>query len=102
MNNLSAAARTTELGIEVVLGWDTPAQLRQFGSSIHTKLFMDTNNEFRNRLGISSVPSWYVVNEKDEIVKKFRPSYLTEGSDREQLEFVVKNNAPQLSPLIGG
>lgn len=100
VNNLVAASKQTDLGIEVIVGWDDKQELQKFGQSFKGKVYLDSDNAFRSKLSFSSVPRWFAVNSQQEVTKSFFPSSYQGETPLEQLKYIVNNYVSELKELV--
>lgn len=99
VDGMVAAARDTNLAVEVVVGWSDEKQIRDFAREFKTRVFLDLEGEFRKRLSFSSVPRWFAVNSKKEVYHSFFP-YTRVNSAKQQLESMVTSEARELRELL--
>lgn len=100
INELRTAARQSELGFEIVVGWDSKEEVRKFGREIKGTVFYDDEGIFKKAAKPTSVPRWYAIDSEQKLFASFNPAYPSGAQSKDILRYIVAKNAAGLSDLV--
>ncbi len=91
INQLINAKNADDLNFIVVIGSDDTGNLRQFAREIDGDVYIDSKDRFRQLTRYSSVPRWFVINDKQEITDNFTLWYIPDGTAEEKVTYLKQN-----------
>jgi len=65
---------SSDVGMMAFVGMDQPEANEKFAASIGDYSFVDNDGEVRKEFKVRGVPSWFVMNDRGKVLKKFSGS----------------------------
>jgi len=89
-----AASRTKGIRVLIVIGADERNNLMRMAQQVRAGAFLDTQQIYRNALGVRAFPSFFVVNHERQILRRVSPSYELDDTSAGKLKSFVALNLP--------
>ncbi|MBP9838947.1 MAG: redoxin family protein [Proteobacteria bacterium] len=77
--------KNNKLGMKIIIGMADEASSMKMASGFDNQVFLDTQSEFSRAVGITSVPTVLIIDDKQTIVDKDLPAHLGGNMSEEEL-----------------
>lgn len=88
-NQLANSKSPLRSNLVAVVGSDSAENITAFSNLISGNVFLDIQGSFAELTKYSSVPRWFVINDKQEITDSFTLYRIPDGSAEEQLSYLI-------------
>ncbi len=81
----SKLLKNNKLGMKIIIGMADEASSMKMSSGFDNQVYLDSKSEFSREVGISSVPTVLIIDDKNKIVDKDLPAHLGGNMSEEEL-----------------